>query len=131
MAERIAFVGIVIVLCSIPFYFVYGKEFLIPYITLLAVIVALFREKIINYFFPPILKISLTDESGHFAIIESRNPKTDEFHNMLVKIGVVVENVGKAKADNVQLYFSGLESNVIDSFERYRSIPLLRSWTAN
>jgi hypothetical protein len=117
-------------LLLVPLLIIYKSkpDFIIPYLTFVAIIVALFREKILGYLFPPILTISLTNEPGHFAIVEARNLNTGEFVDYHLSIGVLIKNVGKAKADNVALYFTGLESNVIDSFDRYVSIPMLRSW---
>jgi hypothetical protein len=129
MVKRLSFVAVIIIIFSIPLYLLYGKDFLIPYLTLLAIVVALFREKLLNFLFHPVLKISLADPPDHFEIVDARDPSTGTFVDKHLSISVFVENIGSAKADNVQLYFTGKESNVIDSFKRYSSIPMLRSWS--
>ena len=128
MVDRFSFVAVIIIIFAIPLYLIYGIDFLIPYTTLFAIVVALFREKLLNYLFHPVLKISLADPPDYFEIVDARDRNTDTFIDKHLSISVFVENVGYAKADNVQLYFTGKESNVIDSFKRYSSIPMLRSW---
>ena len=115
-------------LSPIPFIYSHKPDFVIPYLTYLGLFFALFRKKILSFLFPPILEISLTKEPDHFAIVEAINQRTGEFADYHLSFGVIVKNVGKAKANNVELYFSGIDSNAVESFDRYSSIPLLRSW---
>lgn len=96
-------------------------------ITFAAVVVALFRERLLILLLPPRLKISLAESPDHFAIVEDKDDK-----GLLVayhaSIGVIVENFGLSTANNVMVFFNGLESNVVENISRYRSIPMLVSW---
>ena len=99
-----------------------------PYVTLLAVIVALFREKILEFCFCPELEIiPISTEPEHFHEVDDN----DDEGNFLEKqswLGIRIKNVGSANAKNVEVYFSGVESNIIPDFKSYRHIPLVRSW---
>jgi hypothetical protein len=48
--------------------------------------------------------------------------------NVYIWTQVIIENVGKTAAKNVRLYFTGIESDSIENFERYMSIPVRTSW---
>jgi hypothetical protein len=98
-------------------------------ITFLAVLVALFRDRIEHFYFRPKLVLRLSDPPSNYAEVEARNPKTGEYVETHASMGVVVENTGMGKARNVMLYFHGTKSNVIDNFDRYKSLPMVRSWT--
>ena len=44
-------------------------------------------------------------------------------------MGIIVKNLGLSSAENVMLYFNGLESNIVTNISRYKSLPLIRSWS--
>lgn len=95
--------------------------------TLLVVIVALFKEKLIDFYFTPDLEITVSDETEHFHEVDARD-LTGKFVEKQAWLGIRIENIGIGNAKNVEAYFSGLESNVIGVFDSYKSIPLVRSW---
>lgn len=98
-------------------------------LTFLAVLVALFRDRIEYFYFRPNLVLKLSDPPSNYAEVEARNQKTGEYVETHASMGVVVENVGMGKAKNVMLYFFGTDSDVIEYFDRYKSLPMIRSWT--
>ncbi len=98
-------------------------------LTFMAVVVALFRERLLSFLLPPVLKISLADNPEHFAIVEGRSIKTGEFVCLQASMGIIIENFGFTTANNVMVYFSGVQSNCIDNFNRHKSIPMRTSWT--
>ena len=105
-----------------------------PYITLLAVIVALFREKILEFcFYPELEIIPISTEPEHFHEVDDYhdvddNDKKGKFREKQSWLGIRLINRGSASAKNVEVYFSGKESNIISDFKSYRHIPLVRSW---
>jgi hypothetical protein len=108
--------------------YIYFPKELATYITIAALIVALFREKIIRFYFPPRLTISLAEGPNHYAEVKAKNPKTGQVVDLHAAIGVIVENVGLSSADNVSVLFNGIESTIVKGINRYRSLPLIRSW---
>lgn len=108
--------------------YIYFPKELATYITIAALIVALFREKIIGFYFPPRLKISLAESPNHYSEVEARNQKTGQVVDLHAAMGVIVENEGLSSAENVSVLFNGIESNIVKDIRRYRSLPLIRSW---
>jgi hypothetical protein len=98
------------------------------YITALAIIIALFREMFLKFYFPPRLKISLAESPKNFAEVQAKNLKTGQVVDLHASIGVVIENVGLTNAENVSVLFNGIESTIVKDIMRYRSLPLIRSW---
>ena len=97
-------------------------------LTLLAVIVALFKDDLYSFFVPPRLVITASSGPSHFNVA----PVLDRGGNVTDNVdffGVIVENKGLGKAKNVELLFNGLESNILPNFDRFISLPLVRSWT--
>jgi len=121
--RRISLVIILMVLL-----FVYLPNRIIEVITLSAVIVALFRDKLYSFFIPPNLVITSSNGPNHFNIAPILN-KAGKPIDYMAYFGVIVENHGIGIAKNVELVFNGLESNLSSSFGRFQSIPLVRSWT--
>jgi len=105
---------------------------LIPaFLTLIAVLVALFREKLFECYFKA--ELSITASSGpEFAHeVDGRHPETGQLVEKQFWFGIRVENTGLVSAKNVEVYFRGLNSNVIKDFATYNTIPLIRSWVGN
>lgn len=118
---------ITIILIILYIFHCHIVPYIMPIITFLAVIVALFRKEIHNFILPPILKI--------------HSPRTIEYVSEKMQDTVVfektgyyiidIENIGSQSAKNVEVYFSGIDSNVIQNFNRYKIIPLVESWSNN
>jgi hypothetical protein len=112
-------------LVIIPIYF-WPHKFM-EVVTLLAVLVALFREKILAFFLPPVLEISIAEPPNYFAEV----PATDKKGNAVgyhAVIGVLVENKGMSNAQNVRVLFNGIKSSIIPNLKRYQSLPFVISW---
>lgn len=101
------------------------------YIAFTAVIVALFKEDIYSYYFPPKLNITLSTEPQHFHEVDARHPHTGEFLERQFWLGAIIKNIGVRTAKNVEVFFSGIESNIVSGFGNYETIPLARSWSIN
>ena len=96
-------------------------------ITLSAILVALFREKILAFYLPPALRISIAEPPDYFAEVPATNTKGKTVGDHAV-IGVIVENKGMSNAENVRILFNGIKSSIIPSFNRYQSLPFVISW---
>jgi hypothetical protein len=96
--------------------------------TLLAVVVALFRNEIRAWFSKPELEFvkNITDPQEVTAI----NPVGSSPWSSTPQKWwhVIIVNKGKCAAKNVRLYFTGLESNSVNGFNRFISIPMSTSW---
>lgn len=110
--------------------FVWPKHIML-FIAFAAVLVALFKEDIYSYYFPPRLNITLSTEPQHFHEVDARNLRTREFVEKQFWLGAIIENVGVRAAKNVEVFFSGIESNIVNGFGNYKTIPLVRSWSIN
>jgi hypothetical protein len=115
------FIPLLIVYINFP------KE-LPAYLTFAAIIVALFKEKLLKFYLPPQLKISLAESPNYYAEVEARNQKTGQVVDLHAAIGVIIENVGLSNAENVSVLFNGIDSNIVKDIKRYRSLQLIRSW---
>ncbi len=103
----------------------------IEIITGLAVIVALFREQILSFYIKPKLVISNAEKPNHYSEISAL--KKDPLGKILesskiVVMGLEVKNEGIGSAKNVQLFFTGIKSNAVENFSRYKSIPFCQRW---
>lgn len=98
------------------------------FITFAAVLVALFKEDIYLLFWPCKLKITVPDILDRRDEVESHNLNTGKFVEKQTYLVIIIENIGIGIAKNIEVYFNGLESNVVTNFGRYKSIPLIRSW---
>lgn len=125
-------VSLIIVFLPIYFFIIKGVSgMILSWITLLLAVVALFGEKLINFYFSPELKITVSMMPKHFHEADAHDKRTGEFIEKQAWLGIRVKNVGIGSAKNVEVYFSGLESNVVKDFDAYKSIPLIRSWICN
>lgn len=97
-------------------------------ITFIAVLVALFKKDIYLFFLPCKLKITVPEILDDHDEVEARNRITGEFVEKQTYLVIIIENIGMGIAKNIEVYFNGLESNVVKNFGRYKSIPLIRSW---
>ena len=113
----------------VPFIITKNSEMIIAYVTFLAILAALFREKILSYYFPPLLEIRLAEAPHHFAIVPGVHPVTGNPAGDVAVIGILVENIGFTPAKNVMVLFNGIESNMVINMNRYCSLPLIRSWS--
>ena len=97
-----------------------------------AVIVALFKEDIYSFYMPPILTISVPEslDCGDEVDGKYMNSYGNVYSEKQTYLLIIVENIGIGIAKNIEVYLSGLESNVISNFARYKYIPLVTSWTS-
>jgi len=95
--------------------FIWPKNIMM-YIAFTAVIVALFKEDIYSYYFPPKLNITLSTEPQHFHEVDARHPHTGEFLEKQFWLGAIIKNIGVRTAKNVEVFFSGIESNIVSGF---------------
>jgi len=96
--------------------------------TFLAVFVALFGKEIRGRFFKPNLTFlheKKTQEVDNIEYDEGHKNKQIPKQKWL-QLSII--NKGNTDAKNVVIFFSGIESNVIDDFKSYVSIPLRTSW---
>lgn len=113
-------------------FFIHAKLFnmIISYITLIAIISALFREQIVHFFLTPKLELFISADKEDFHELKVTH---DLGHTRMLEkqgwLGIKVKNTGLYKVKNVMVYFNGLKSNIVDDFESYNGISLVRSWT--
>ncbi|MBU0586009.1 hypothetical protein KJ780_00700 [Candidatus Micrarchaeota archaeon] len=103
--------------------------------TFIAILIALFTQELHSYFFKPNIQfIKHKDVSKYIIeVMESysvhRGELEDELKTKQKRLAVPIVNKGNDSANNVRAYFTGLESNAIQDFDKYISIPLPQSWT--
>ena len=114
------------ILIGLLFYILPSK--IMEIITLLAVIVALFKDDLYSFHIPPNLVITSSSGPRHFNVAPLRSQQTGQFEGNQAYYGVIVENHGIGKAKDVELAFTGLRSNRVANFDRFLSLPLVRSW---
>ena len=98
------------------------EDLIISVITLLALFGAIFKEDLYNFFRPPNLKIVISNTPEHLQEAQ------DEFGNEESWLGVDILNNGLGNAKNLKVYFNGINSNVIEDFSIYKSLPLRLGW---
>lgn len=96
-------------------------------ITLLALVVALFKEWIIDrYILRPKLEIKISSGPLHLQEAVAKNELYSENQAWL---GLTVTNRGVGNARNLRVYFKGGKSNIIqEGLKSYRSPPLKVGW---
>lgn len=99
-------------------------EFVTALATVLAVIVALFREELISFVWKPILVIHAENDQFHIHNVKINNAGAKQLW-----LGISIENIGNRYAKNVEVLISGIKSNVVDDISKYKSLPLVTSWT--
>ncbi len=104
---------------------------IIIFLTFLAIIVALFRENLLNFYLPPKLRITTSTNTEHFQEVEERDVETRKLIENQYWLSVRVENVGLGIARNVSVFFNGIDSNKIKNFYGYKSLQLKRSYLPN
>jgi hypothetical protein len=129
-AKLIAF-GKLLIIFIAPLFIVWWirSDMIIAYLTFWAVIIALFKENMQKFFLPPILDISLAEPPLFYGIVDGINPNTGQFVTKQASMGIILNNLGLSRAKNVMVYFNGLESNIVSNISRYKSLPLIRSWS--
>ena len=105
-------------------------ELITGWITLLAVITALFKDNLIQFYLPPKLEIKINNspEYLHDAKASLGIVGGVEHTERQKWLGIKVVNEGIGKAKNVMVFFSGIGSNRIKNFNSFKTIPLRRSW---
>ena len=98
-----------------------------PFITMSAVLVALFKDKLLAFYFPPTLEITISDSLLHLHEVNAKDRKTG-VEEKQAWLGVIIKNIGISSAKNVEAYFNGIKSASILDFGIYRSLPLEGSW---
>lgn len=106
--------------------FNYYSDKIFETLTLFAIIVAIFKENIHNFYLPPRLSLEIAEEPRHYSEIELKNEANDV--QIIAVMGIIVKNNGIGNAKNLKVLFNGLESNSLNDFNRYHTIPVLRSW---
>jgi len=104
----------------VPIIFIH-PDLIIAYVSFLAIIVALFREKLSSIYLPPILELTLADSPNYFSEVPVAN-------GFRAYIGLILKNNGTSNAKNVMVLFNAIESSIIPNFKRYQSLPLIRGW---
>ena len=125
-SDTIVRIGISIIIFALLC--VVWPKHIMMFIAYAAVLVALFKEDIYSYYFPPRLDITLSTKPQHFHEVDERNLQTGKFVEKQFWLGAIIENVGVRAAKNVEVFFSGIESSVVSGFGNYKTIPLVRSW---
>lgn len=114
------------------------SNLLVATATFLAVLTALFREKILSVFYRPQLVVQLADgEKGYASVLINPRPDWGKsvsgepdvvFDKVHISVGINIINTGNCAAQNVSVFFNGIKSSYLTQFNRYKSIPLRRSW---
>lgn len=102
-------------------------------ITSAAVIVALLKNQLLQLYFRPRLRIYDAERpNGYSKIVAKKQNYNDMvFGDVEIAVmGLEVRNEGVGNAENVQLLFTGIESNAVENFSRYKSIPFYQRWTS-
>jgi len=120
---------LVIGIAVVMWFFCYG-DLIIPYFTFLAIVVALFREKIFEFYYKAELEITASPSSDLMHEVDDRHKKKETWtlNEKQYWYGIRIKNKGPANAKNVEVYFKGLSSNIIKDFAIYNAISLRRSW---
>lgn len=92
--------------------------------TFSAVIVALFKDEILNIILPPILIIHTSTDEDYLNELPNELENLKELECWL---SVSVENKGTRVAKNVCVYFRGINSNRIEKIKGYVHLQLRRS----
>jgi hypothetical protein len=93
----------------------------------MAVFIALFHKQIFSFFLPPCIAIIANNSKACFHEVRAVDPQTGK-EVREAWLGVLIENRGSSAAEDVEVYFDGIDSNVIEEFGNYRTIQLARSW---
>ena len=97
------------------------------FVSMSATLIALFKDKLTEYFFPAILEIIVNDSTECFQEISI--PVVQDAPNIQEAwLGAIVRNTGTGTAKNVELFFDGVKSNVVQDIHSFKSLPLVRSW---
>jgi len=86
------------------------------------------REKILAFYLPPALEISIAEPPNYFAEVPATDKETGNMVGYHAVIGVIVENKGMSNAQNVRILFNGIKSSIIPNLKRYNSLPFVISW---
>jgi len=111
------FLGICLLIFGLSFF--NEKGLIMPLLTSLTIIVALFKEDISHLIDKPKLDIICTQKDFQEVFMGNHNESW---------LGCRIINKGKIPAKNVRVYFNGITSNIITDFENYKGLPLRRGW---
>ena len=117
---------LIITLILISIMFCQYSDKVLEILTLFAIFVAIFKESILNFYLPPRLSLEIAEKPNHYSEITATTPNGNK--KTIAVMGIIVKNNGIGNAKSLKVLFNGLESNLIDNFNRYRTIPVLRSW---
>ena len=92
--------------------FNYYSDKIFETLTLFAIIVAIFKENIHNFYLPPRLSLEIAEEPRHYSEIELKNEANDV--QIIAVMGIIVKNNGIGHAKNLKVLFNGLESNSLN-----------------
>jgi len=95
-------------------------------LTFLAVVVALFKNVLYQWFVPARLVITPGPDGSADHVVDAKDCKGNVERQFY--FSVVVTNEGPGIARNVELLLNGAESNVVTNFGRYQSLSLHRSY---
>jgi len=89
---------------------------------LVAILVALFPHKVQDVVGKARLELCNVQRDIHTIRVNQG------YHDKEAWVGLTIKNNANRNADNVQVYFTGVKSDVIDDFDKYISIPMITSW---
>lgn len=104
---------------------------IMPILTFSAITVALFKEELKAFYLSPQLEITISTNPEHFHEADANDIRTGAFVETQAWLGIIINNNGIGSAKNVEAYFTGVDSNRVRDFGRFRSIPLVRSWVGD
>lgn len=105
-------------------YFVCKHDFqIIQFITLMGVLLAFFKDIVIELLLPAVFQIKTSSSKPHFH--EFPTSDKDVYESWL---SIEIKNIGLSSAKNVLLYFNGIKSNRIKDFDAFLSLPIRKSF---
>lgn len=105
-------------------YFVYNHSLqIIQFIAVLGVLIALLKDLLLDLLLPPIFLITTSGSKPHFHEFPVGENNINQSW-----LAVEIKNIGLSSARNVQVYFYGIESNIINDFDAYLSLPIRKAF---
>lgn len=125
---KFSFKVVILFLLPISIAFVWCSAIIAEMIAVYAILIALFKDNLLNFFMPPRLVITTSTDIEHFQEVESKQRPGNIVIENQYWLSIRVTNLGLGIAKNVSVYLNGIESSHIPNFDGYKSLQLKRSY---
>jgi hypothetical protein len=89
----------------------------------MGVILAFFKDLVLDLLLPPIFQIRTSNSRPHFHEFPTSNNNIHESW-----LAVEIKNIGLSSARDVLVYFNGIESNRVSGFDAFSSLPVRKAF---